>query len=53
MTARHHKLIAMGSQHTRAMESTVRFAAELSYDVTVVKDATADYLDKEKQFSNT
>jgi ureidoacrylate peracid hydrolase len=26
---------------------TVRFAAELGYDVTVVKDATADYSDEE------
>jgi nicotinamidase-related amidase len=25
------------------VESTVRFAAELGYDVTLVKDATADY----------
>ena len=29
------------------MEATVRFAAELGYDVTVVKDATASYSDKE------
>ncbi len=29
------------------MESTVRFAAELGYEVTVVKDATADYSDEE------
>src|SRR5262249_9067667 len=28
--------------HT-CVESTVRFAVELGYDVTVVKDATADY----------
>jgi len=25
------------------MESTVRFAVELGYDVTLAKDATADY----------
>ena len=31
--------------HT-CVESTVRFAAELGYDVTVVKDATADYSDE-------
>ena len=31
------------------MEATVRFAAELGYDVTVVKDATASYSDKEMQ----
>jgi nicotinamidase-related amidase len=29
------------------VEATVRFAAELGYEVTVVKDATADYSDKE------
>ena len=28
------------------MESTVRSAAELGYDVTLVKDATADYADE-------
>jgi nicotinamidase-related amidase len=27
-------------------ESTVRFAAELGYEVTLVKDATADYSDE-------
>jgi ureidoacrylate peracid hydrolase len=27
------------------MEATVRYAAELGYDVTVVRDATADYSD--------
>ena len=32
--------------HT-CLESTVRFAAELGYGVTVVRDATADYSDKE------
>ena len=29
------------------MEATVRFAAELGYEVTLVKDATADYSDEE------
>jgi ureidoacrylate peracid hydrolase len=29
------------------VESTVRFAAELGYEVTVVKDATASYSDEE------
>jgi nicotinamidase-related amidase len=29
------------------VEATVRFAAELGYDVTMVKDATASYSDKE------
>ena len=30
-----------------ARNATVRFAAELGYEVTVVKDATADYSDEE------
>ena len=38
-----HKLIAIGLIAHTCMESTVRFAAELGYDVTVVKDATAAY----------
>jgi ureidoacrylate peracid hydrolase len=29
------------------VEATVRFAAELGYEVTVVKDATASYSDRE------
>jgi nicotinamidase-related amidase len=29
------------------VEATVRYAAELSYEVTMVKDATADYSDEE------
>jgi ureidoacrylate peracid hydrolase len=32
--------------HT-CLEATVRYGAELGYDVTVVKDATASYSDKE------
>src|SRR5215831_5605616 len=31
---------------SRSMASTVRYAAELGYQVTVVKDATADYSDE-------
>ena len=31
--------------HT-CLQSTVRFAAELGYDATVVKDSTADYSDQ-------
>ena len=38
-----HKLIVIGLIAHTCVESTVRFAAELGYDVTVVKDATADY----------
>ena len=29
------------------MEATVRYAAELGYEVTMVKDATADYSEEE------
>ena len=42
-----HKLIVMGLIAHTCVESTVRFAAELGYEVTVVKDATADYSDEE------
>jgi ureidoacrylate peracid hydrolase len=38
-----HKLIAIGLIAHTCVEATVRYAAELGYDVTVVKDATADY----------
>lgn len=41
-----HKLIVIGLIAHTCVESTVRFAAELGYDVTVVKDATADYSDE-------
>jgi nicotinamidase-related amidase len=33
------------------VEATVRYAAELGYQVTVVKDATADYSDVEMHAS--
>ena len=36
-------------QCRRLRPPTVRFAAELGYDVTMVKDATADYSDREMQ----
>ncbi|OBI98473.1 isochorismatase family cysteine hydrolase [Mycobacterium asiaticum] len=42
-----HRLIAIGLIAHTCLEATVRFAAELGYDVTVVKDATADYSDVE------
>jgi len=38
-----HQLIAIGLIAHTCLEATVRFAAELGYDVTVVNDATADY----------
>ena len=42
-----HKLIVIGLIAHTCVEATVRFAAEFGYDVTVVKDATADYSDVE------
>jgi ureidoacrylate peracid hydrolase len=42
-----HQLIVMGLIAHTCLEATVRYAAELGYQVTVVKDATADYSDLE------
>ena len=42
-----HRLIVIGLIAHTCVEATVRFAAEFGYDVTVVKDATADYSDEE------
>jgi nicotinamidase-related amidase len=42
-----HRLIVIGLIAHTCVEATVRFAAELGYDVTVVRDATADYSDQE------
>ncbi|MBV8330290.1 MAG: cysteine hydrolase [Verrucomicrobia bacterium] len=42
-----HQLIVIGLIAHTCIEATVRFAAELGYEVTVVKDATADYSDEE------
>src|SRR5262249_38029742 len=41
------KLIVIGLIAHTCIEATVRYAAELGYEVTVVKDATADYSDEE------
>ena len=41
-----HKLIVVGLIAHTCIEATVRYAAELGYDVTVVRDATADYSDE-------
>jgi nicotinamidase-related amidase len=41
------RLIVIGLIAHTCLEATVRFAAELGYDVTVVRDATADYSEKE------
>lgn len=42
-----HQLIVIGLIAHTCVEATVRYAAELGYDVTMVKDATADYSDEE------
>jgi len=41
------KLIVIGLIAHTCVEATVRFAAELGYEVAMVKDATADYSDEE------
>ena len=41
-----HQLIVIGLIAHTCVEATVRYAAELGYEVTVVKDATADYSDE-------
>src|SRR5262245_27928192 len=42
-----HKVIIIGLIAHTCIEATARFAAELGYEVTLVKDATADYSDEE------
>jgi ureidoacrylate peracid hydrolase len=42
-----HHLIVIGLIAHTCVEATVRFAAELGYEVTVVKHATASYSDRE------
>jgi ureidoacrylate peracid hydrolase len=44
-----HKLIVVGLIAHTCVEATVRYAAELGYEVTMVRDATADYSDREMQ----
>jgi ureidoacrylate peracid hydrolase len=41
-----HHVIVMGLIAHTCVEATVRYAAELGYEVTVVKDATASYSDE-------
>jgi ureidoacrylate peracid hydrolase len=41
-----HQLIVVGLIAHTCVEATVRFAVELGYEVTVVRDATADYSDE-------
>jgi nicotinamidase-related amidase len=42
-----HQLIVMGLIAHTCVEATVRYGAELGYEVTMVKDATARYSDTE------
>ena len=42
-----HQLIVIGLLAHTCVESTVRFAAELGYEVTMVKDATASFSDEQ------
>jgi ureidoacrylate peracid hydrolase len=44
-----HQLIVIGLIAHTCIEATVRYAVELGYEVTVIKDATADFSDKEMQ----
>jgi ureidoacrylate peracid hydrolase len=48
-----HRLIVIGLVAHTCVEATVRFAAELGYEVTVVKDATASYSDEEMHAPST
>jgi ureidoacrylate peracid hydrolase len=41
-----HQLIVVGLIAHTCVEATVRYAAELGYEVTMVKDATASYSDE-------
>jgi ureidoacrylate peracid hydrolase len=41
------RLIVVGLIAHTCVESTVRFAVELGYEVTMVRDATADYSDEQ------
>jgi ureidoacrylate peracid hydrolase len=42
-----HRRIVRGLIAHTAVKATIRYAAGLGYDVTMVKDATADYSNKE------
>lgn len=44
-----HKLIVIGQKANTCIDSTVRYAAELGYDVTLVKDAIASFNWEEMQ----
>lgn len=42
-----HQIIIIGLIAHTCIEATIRYAAELGYEVTAVRDATADYSDEE------
>jgi len=42
-----HQLIVAGLIAHTCVEATVRYAADLGYEVTMMKDATADYSDRD------
>jgi nicotinamidase-related amidase len=42
-----HQLIVIGLIAHTCVEATVRYGAELGYEVTMVKDATASYSDEQ------
>src|SRR6267143_2892260 len=44
-----HRLIVIGQKANTCIDSTVRYAAELGYDVTLVKDAIASFRWEEMQ----
>jgi ureidoacrylate peracid hydrolase len=46
-----HRLIVIGLIAHTCVEATVRYAAELGYEVAMVRDATADFSDKEMHAS--
>jgi ureidoacrylate peracid hydrolase len=46
-----HQLIVIGLIAHTCVESTVRYAAELGYEVTMVKDATTSYSDEQMHAS--
>jgi nicotinamidase-related amidase len=42
-----HQLIVVGMVAHTCVEATVRYAAEIGYEVTVVRDATASYTEEQ------
>jgi ureidoacrylate peracid hydrolase len=46
-----HQLIVIGLIAHTCVEATVRYGAELGYEITMVKDATASYSEEEMHAS--